>query len=440
MTAADVRVPRARLVVAGAALLGGAVILWLARDYTFYFDEWTFIASMPVWTVATYFTPHNEHPAILFRLLYSVLMHTVGLRAYWPYMTALVAAHAANVILLFELVRRRAGELIALGAALLLLVLGAAWEDLLWAFQMAWLLSIAFGLGALLSLEARRTVVAAALVAASLAFSGVGLVFAAAATVRLLVTPGRRAEVLNLVPVGVALLVWLAVFGRLGSHPNPPPSAANVLLDPLYVLWGMGAAVAGLVGEGGWFGPPLLVAAAVVVGRRWWRHGVDPLAVGLAAGLVAFYVVAGVARAQLGVEQAGASRYVYVGAVPSLVLLADAARGLPWRGTWRPALAACLFLACFNSAVLLYAFAIARPVVMERQVADYYALEAMRHDPCLNQDAAVDLLVMPSVLQPGPYYRAVDTFGDPRDGRPLRDRASFDAAMANLRKAVCKGS
>jgi hypothetical protein len=437
VTAADVRVPRARLIVAGAALLGAALILWVTREYTFYFDEWTFIASMPTWTAATYFTPHNEHPAILFRLLYSALMHTVGLRAYWPYMTVLVAAHAANVALLFELVRRRAGDLVALGAALLLLVLGAAWEDLVWAFQMAWLLSIAFGLGALLLLQSRRTPWAAALVAVSLAFSAVGLVFAVAAAVQLLLTPERRREAMWLVPVAVATAVWFVVFGREGAHPNPPPTAANLLLDPAYALWGMGEAVAGIIGEGGWFGPPLLAAAAAAVGWNSWRHGLDPMDAGLVAGLVAFYLVAGLTRAQLGVQQAGVSRYVYVGAVPSLTLLAGAARGLPWRGTWRPALTACLFLACFSSSVLFYSFAIARPLVIERQVADYYALESMRHDPCLNQDGAVDLLVMPSVPQPGRYYTAVDSFGDPRNGHPLRDRASYDAAVANLRKPGC---
>ena len=437
MTAADVRVPHARLIVALVALLGALLILWITRGYTFYFDEWTFIVSMPTWTAETYFVPHNEHPAILFRLLYSALMHTVGLRAYWPYILVAALAHAANVVLLFELVRRRAGELIGLAAALLLLVLGAGWEDLIWAFQMAWLLSIAFGLGALLLLQNRRTIWAAALVAVSLGFSAIGLVFAVAATVQLLLTPERRREVVWLVPVGVATVAWFATFGGQGAQPNPPPSAANLLLDPLYALWGMGEAVAGIIGEGGWFGPPLLVAAAAAVGWRWRRAGADPYAVAVAAGLVAFYLVAGLSRAQLGVLQGGASRYLYVGAVPWLILLADAARGLPWRRTWRPALVAGLFLACFSSSALFYSFAIARPFVMERQVADYYALEAVRDDPCLNQDAAVDPLVMPSVLDPGPYYRAVDQFGDPRDGLRLCDRASYDAALANLRKPGC---
>src|SRR5207253_11024432 len=167
-----------------------AMIRWLPRTYTFYYDEWTFISTAPDWTLATYFRPHNEHPAILFRLAYSALLDTVGLRSYLPYMAALVVAHAANVVLLFELLRRRSGDAVALGAALLLLVLGAGWEDLLWAFQMAWLASVACGLGALLVMQTpRRMAPATVLLAASLSFSAIGMVFATEAAVQLLLTP-----------------------------------------------------------------------------------------------------------------------------------------------------------------------------------------------------------------------------------------------------------
>ncbi len=126
MTAAGVRVPRAREIVVAAALLGALCLLWATRNFTFYFDEWTFITTAPDWTPATIFQPHNEHPSILFRLVYWTLLNTVGLRSYLPYMALLALAHAANVLLLFELVRRRAGDLIGLAAALLLLVLGSS--------------------------------------------------------------------------------------------------------------------------------------------------------------------------------------------------------------------------------------------------------------------------------------------------------------------------
>jgi hypothetical protein len=438
LSAADVRVPHARLIAVTAALLGCAAILWFSRTYTFYFDEWTFITSAPDWTLATYFQPHNEHPSMLFRAVYAALLNTVGLRSYLPYMAVLLVGHLANVLLLFELVRRRAGEGIAIAAAALLLTLGAGWEDVLWAFQMAWLASVACGLGALILLGSpAKTLFAIALLAASLAFSGIGAVFAIAVSVQLLLTPGRRRELLWLAPVAVALVTWWIAFGRFGEHPNPQPGLANLLLDPLYAAWGLGQAAAGLIGEGGASGPPLLVAALGAVAWRWRRHGADPFTIGTAAGLVGFYLVTGLTRAQLGYQQSGSSRYVYIGALLWLVLLADAARSLPWRGTWRPALVACIFVAWFSSSVLLFAFATAKTVLTQRQVADYYALEAMRSDPCLDPAGAVDLLVMPAETSPALYYRAVDRYGDPRAGMPLLDQASFEAGMRHLREAGC---
>ena len=185
MAAADVRVPHARWAIALAALIVCAALLYLTRTYTFYFDEWTFITSAPDWALRTYFEPHNEHPVMLLRLVYSILLETAGLRTYLPYMAALLLAHAANVLLLFELVRRRAGDLVAMAAALVMLVLGAGWEDLLWAFQVGWLSSMALGLGAVLALE-RRPALAAALMTVSLSFAGTGVVFAVAIAVQLL--------------------------------------------------------------------------------------------------------------------------------------------------------------------------------------------------------------------------------------------------------------
>lgn len=441
VTAADVRIPRARWIVVGAAIVACACYLWLARTYTFYFDEWTFIITAPDWTLATIFQPHNEHPSIPFRVIYWLLLNTVGLRSYMPYMAVVLLFHFAVVLLLFELIRGRAGDLIGVASAVLLLVLGAGWEDILWAFQLAWLASVGLGLAALLLLQGPRTparlAAIAALIAGSLSFSGIGVPFAVAAAVVLAATPHRRRDVLWLAPVAVALALWYVTFGRMGNHPDPQPTAFNLLLDPVYTVWGLGAGAAGLIGMGGWFGPPLLAAAGLALAVSWMRRRPDPLALGTATGLVSFFAVAGLTRAQLGYVQAGSARYLYVAATLWLILLADAARALPWRGTWRPALLACAFLACFNSAVLLFAYATARTVVMERQVADYYALSAERNDSCLDPDGAVDLLVMPVITSPGPYFRAVDHYGDPAAGRPLRDRADYESGIQRLRKPSC---
>jgi len=211
MTAADVRIPHARTIVVGAALVACAVLFWLARNYTFYFDEWTFIITAPDWTLATFFQPHNEHPSIPFRVIYWLLLNTVGLRSYAPYMAIVLLFHFIDVLLLFELIRRRAGDLIGMVSALLLLLLGAGWEDIMWAFQLAWLASVGLGLGALMILQGPRTparlAASAALIAASLSFSGIGVPFAVAAAVLMALSTHGRRDVLWLVPVAIALVI-----------------------------------------------------------------------------------------------------------------------------------------------------------------------------------------------------------------------------------------
>lgn len=439
MTAADVRVPHARLVVASAAVIVCSAILWLSRSFNFYFDEWTFILPADTsWTV--YLQPHNEHPVMLTRLIYAVLLNTVGMRSYIPYMAVLLALHAASVVLLFELIRRRAGDLVAIAAALLLLVLGAAWENLLWAFQMAFVGSVACGLGALLLMDARprRMWAAMLLLFSALMFSGIGLFFLIAAAVWLVLTPGRRRDLVWLAPVALALGAWYLAYGHAGVPPSPAPSVAGNLAGlPPYVAWGLGSSVAGLIGEGGLIGPVLLLLAIAAIGFTWRRHRPDAFAIGIVAAVLAFYVVTGFNRAQIGIEQSGSGRYVYEGAIFWLLLLADAARDLPWRGTWRPALVACVFLACFNSGVLLYAYSAAKTEQMQREAADLQALAAERGNPCLDPNAAVDPLVMPQVASPPAYYRAVDRYGDPAAGSRPAHGADFDRAKANLLSPGC---
>lgn len=440
MSASDARIPHARVIVVVASLVASAAILWLARSLTFYYDEWTFILSAPNWSATTYLQPHNEHPVMLTRAIYAVLLSTVGIRSYLPYMAVLLVLQAASVVLLFEVVRRRAGDLIALGSAALLMALGAGWENLLWAFQIQFVGSVACGLGMLLALqgEARRRnlVIAAVLLTASLMFSGVGLFFGVTAGVLLVATPGRRRDLAWFVPTAVALAAWYLAFGR-GYAPSTPASLADVAALPLYVIWGLGAGVGGLIGVGGAMGLVILALAALAVAFSWTRGGRGPFRLGVMAGLVSFYAVTGLIRVQLGYQQSGASRYTYVGAVFWVLLLADSANSLAWRGAWRPALVGCLFLACLNNSVLLYKSAAARTIVMQRQVADLQALAAVRGDRCLDPNGAVDPLVMPPETSPALYYRAIDRYGDPSAGQPVVDQPDFDRGRANLLMPGC---
>jgi hypothetical protein len=440
--AGDTRIRWARLYVVAGAALGCLGILLLARTFNFYFDEWDFILAAPDWTWISFVQPHNEHPAVIPHAVYAVLLNTVGLRTYLPYMAVALLLHGVNVVLVFELVRRRSGDVVAIGAAALLVLLGAGWENLLWAFQLMFLGSVTFGLLALLVLERPPTPASmpavSALVLLSIMCSGIGLFFLVAAAVHLAVVPERRRDLAWLAPIAIAVLVWYVVLGRTGAQVNPPSGPGNVLRLPAYTAWGIGAAIAGLIGLGGWWGPPALVLGAALVAWTWWRRPPDAFALSVLAALISFYAVTGLSRAQFGYEQSASGRYVYEGAVFWLLLLGDPARALPWRGTWRPALVACLFLACFNSGALLFEFAAGKTVQMQREAADLQALNSARGDPCLGPDAAVDPFVMPSVTRPALYYRAVDRYGNPAPPGPVTDAVDYAQARANLDRAGCK--
>jgi hypothetical protein len=330
---------------------------------------------------------------------------------------------------------------VALGSASLLLLLGAGWENLLWAFQLQFVGSVACGLGMLLALQAqprpRNLFIAATLLTASLMFSGVGLFFGVAAVVQVGATPDRRRDLVWFAPTAVAVLAWYLAFGRTYSSVTALPLAEIANLA-LYLLWGLGASAGGLVGVGGYAGLAVAALGAAAVALTWRRSGRDPFRLGIVAGLVSFYAMTGLIRVQLGYQQSGASRYTYEGAVFWLLLLADAARYLPWRGLWRPVLVSCLLLACISSSVLLGTSAAARAALMQRQIADLQALAAERDDPCLDPNGAADPMVMPVETQPALYYRAVDLYGDPSRSLPVVDQADYDRARANLQIRGCK--
>ena len=445
MTAAAVRVPHARAIAISVTTVVCLAILWLSRNFNFYFDEWDFILAASTWTPVSFLEPHNGHPSMLLIAVYAVLLNTVGLRSYLPYMAVLLVLHGTSAVLVFELVRRRAGDLIGLAAGALLVVLGAGWENLLWAFQIGFVGAVASGLGMLIALDgprsSRRLALASALLIASLMFSGIGLCFGVAAAVQIIATPGRRRDIVWFLPTAIALGAWYVAFGRHDAVPGGM-SFATVAALPLYVAWGVGSAIVGSAGLGGVIGLPIALVGAGIVVARWWRQRkVDPFTLSIVAALLTFYFVAGLNRAQFGYQQSGAARYVYEGATFWILILCDAARDLPWRGTWRPALAACLFLACFDNAALLVGVSAAKTVQMQREDADLYALQLVRNQPCRKASGAVDPLVMPQVNRPDVYYRAIDGFGSPPQhlvfavGGP--QDADLTRALDNLSQKGC---
>ena len=227
--------------------------------------------------------------------------------SYWPYLGVTFALHVAVSGIVYIVVRREASAAWALGAMAIMLVLGSGGDDILWAFQSGTIGATAFGMAALV-LAPRRPAVAAILLTVAMSTSGVGLAFFVGTGVHLLLTRPRALPWL-LVPL-VYYLVWFALFATSSVSPG---------LDGLvgYVLDGLTASAAGALGSTSLVvGSLALLALAFGLGRAW---DVPPVVLAMLASSVAFFVIAGLVRAQLGAEQATASRYIYVAAPAFLI-------------------------------------------------------------------------------------------------------------------------
>ena len=337
---ADVRIPRAPLAVTAAAAVIVIVLLLATRRFEFFYDEWDWVLAAPR-SLLDHFRPHNVHWATLPGLVYTVLLSVFGARHYLPFMVVLLLLHAAVALMLFRIVRRRAGDLPALLSALTLLVLSRGWENLIWAFQMSFAGSVLAGLLAMDLLDETgasraRVGLASAALTLGLACSGIGLVFLGAVAVDLAFDRRRRSYLVALAAPVLVYGGWFLAFAR-SSTPEVELSPAGLAAVSGFVATGLGAVAAGLLGLGHRVGAVALAAVAAAIAAGWTRASrpIDSRALGALAGLVGLFVLAGLARWRMGDAAAAASRYLYVAAAFLLLVLADAARELPWRGRWR---------------------------------------------------------------------------------------------------------
>jgi hypothetical protein len=428
----------------------------------FFWDEWNFISYERPWRLDRLLLEHNEYWSTIPILVWKVLFVVVGIRSHIPYEAVLLVFHVAAVFLLFTLIRRRSGDLPAFAAALTLLVLGSGGRNIVWAFQIGFVGSVAFGLMAMVLLDSDppfpgRVLPASAALLCSLMCSAAGLAFLVAVGVELCLDPRRRRFLLALAAPGTAFGEWFLRFGAGIQSPSFATQLTQLLHDGSFglntlrlagfVAWGLAASVAGLVGWSG-VGAVLLPVLATLVAWRWYRRGtLESWQVGMTAGVLSWFALVGLGRAQYGPTDAGESQYVYVGVVFLLPLIADVARDLPWRKLWRPALAAAFALGLVGNIVQLRDRALVEPItqvvpfrsateVMRIENAELQTAEVFRGAPDMALNRAIDDGIMPQ-LNAGPYFAAIDELGSPVPAATmgtLRElpREAVDRVMVNL--------
>jgi hypothetical protein len=315
--------------------LGTAVLLFHAtRGITAWFDEWIWLLTRRGNSIGSFLDSYNGHLSLVPVAVYKLLWVTAGLRTYVPYRVMLIVAHLGCCTLLFRYALPRVGGPLAVLAAALLLLFGPGWENLLWPFQITWLLSLGAGVGALLALERqdrRGDLAACGLLALALASSGIGVPIALALAVELGLRRSRWGHWwIAGIPVGLYAL-WSI------GYQHTTITAQSLTGAPNFVATGLAATFGGLAGLGGntgqdgagsllTFGPALLVAALALVMWRLTRlRRIPPRIVVLATLLLSFWVITALTRSGFGNPYS--SRYLYVSALFAILLAVELAGG-----------------------------------------------------------------------------------------------------------------
>jgi len=327
--------------IAVAIAVAGCLVIGVeARHSTFTGDDWSFILQRRGLSAGVFLRPHNEHLSALPILAYKVLLAVFGLGSYIPFVVLLLVLHGITCVLLYAITRRYVGPWVALAPTAIFAVLGPAWNDLLWAFQIGYLGSVAAGLGMVLCLERRdrnADVGAGILLGVSLLCSSIGVGMVVFGSLLILLQRPVRWRRLTAVAVPVALyLLWYAFYGVSGLHWQSIPSDAH------YVFRALSAALASITGLGGTPANPfevslrygrVLALAAVVALIVYLIRGGRPPAITWAA--LATAVVLWVAQwlDYVPGRDAAESRYQYTAAALVLIALCAVASG--WRPTVR---------------------------------------------------------------------------------------------------------
>jgi hypothetical protein len=430
----------------GVAVVASAVLLLgLNSQLTFFADDWELLVARDGLSVATVFEPFHENIMVGPALVYKLLQGIFGMSSAMPFYVVSISLFLASAVLLFAYLRSRVGDWLALLAAVSILFLGAAFEDLLWAFQLGYFASAAAGMGMLLALDRedeRGDRLACGLLVVSAAFSSVGLIFLAGAIIDLILGRRPRSRRLFVVLLPAALFAfWWLVWGHdAESH----LSGENVTGLLGYVDDAAAAGVVSLLGlatdDGSspdqahlvWGKVIVPLVAALVAFRIWRDRGISRgLAIALAMAL-AFWILAGLNRSDERFPTS--SRYQYPSALFLLLVIGESLRGLRLP---RPALAL--------AAVGVVLAAISGMSLLEREHDERWRPVAESIRSTL---AAVELAApsanpaFPVTFAPNPtvpaarYLDAVRDHGSPAYSeaelmqRPEVERAAADLTMA----------
>lgn len=321
------------------------ILFHFGRYHWFFRDDFEFLANRGG-RVPDLLAPHGgSHWVAVPRLIYFVLWQGFGLTTYLPYQACVVALHLGAAGMLRAVMRRAGvGAWLATAAASVMILFGPGAQNIVWAFQVSFTGSLAYGLAHLLLADhdgpfGRRDLLGLGFGLLAVTSSGVGVTMVAVVGLAVLLRRGWRVAFAHTVPLAAVYGLWLVVadartttpFGR----PSPEALATWVRDTQVGVFDGM-AHFAVLA----WLFVAIMAAGLVAMLGPWREQSRSALRTRLAMpvslflGGFLFAATSGLGRWYTGEQGARASRYVYLGAALTLPLLAVTAQALARRWRW----------------------------------------------------------------------------------------------------------
>jgi len=301
----------------------GVLLLYMGRGLSFFFDDWDFVTHDYGGGIHSLLVAHVGNLVLFPVIIYKILFHLVGLNHYAVFRLVVVILHLTCGGLVFILAARRVSHTNALLVAALILFLGAAWEDLLWAFQVTYMLSVAGGLGAWVLLERRDRagdLAAMACLIVAVGSSSLGIPLVIGVAVELIWNQHWRRVWIVVVPTFL-YLVWYLHYGE------SQVTSESLMHAPGFAADLAAAAFGGLVGRGLEWGRPLAVLGLLVLlGRLARTSPVSARLAGLLAAGVSLWIVTAAARSTISAPET--SRYIYLGAVVIVLVGVELLRGV----------------------------------------------------------------------------------------------------------------
>ena len=315
-------------------LASAALLIQYRSGLNFMLDDWAFVIYREDGDLGDFFDPHNEHISILPVAIYKLFLSLFGMESAMPLQVFSVLVFLLSVFVLFLYLKPLVGTPTAVIGCAVILFLGAAWEDLLWAFQIGFSISMAAGVGSLIMLrrgDALGDRVACLLLVVAMISTSLGIPFMIGAALLLLLQ--RENLTRRLYVVVVPLAVYGAWYLGWGQTAESALSFGNVLNAPEYIARSFSLTVTEVTGlsrvvKSTATVPSLLVGllavVAIAIGVKR-QAGIPRLL--LVAGVIAlaFWGLAALNTAPgRGFE---ASRYQFPNAVFMLMILASAFEG-----------------------------------------------------------------------------------------------------------------